>query len=133
MECSVCPAEGECQRVYRAGALEHIALRGGVEHTLDIYRVDYEYGDDVVAVAVPEEAELSFFVNRGGIVLVEQEAEFGSRVACTDGDAQKSERFLHFAEHVLAHVPDALVLRAVAGRRVRAGGGVREHETATGG
>ena len=132
LEGGIGPAEGEVERVYRAGALEHVALRGGIAYALDIHRIDHEYGDDVIAVAVPEEAEFGFSIDRGGIVLVEQEREFGTRVAGTDGDAQEAERLLDFAEHVLAHVPHALVLRAVAGRRVGAGGGIREYESAAG-
>ena len=132
LQCGVGPAEGEGERVYRAGALEYVALREGIVNALDIHRIDYEYGDDVIAVAVPEEAEFSFFVNWGGVVLVEQKRKFCARVAGADGNAEQAERLLDFAEHVLAHVPHALVLGAVAGRRVRAGGGIREHEAATG-
>ena len=127
------PLELDADGVDGAGAREHEALACRVGLAVDIGGIDAQHGHHVVVVAVAEQAELGFAPHRFGVELVEHQGDFGAGVAGAHGDAEKAERLGDFLAHVLAHVPDALVVAGVARGRVGACRGVREYEPAPGG
>ena len=127
------PAELDTDGVDGPRALEYETLACGIELAVDVEGVDLQHGDDVAGIAVAEKAELRFAPQRVRVVLVEHERDFGARVRSADGNTEEAERLGNFFAHVLAHVPDSLVVAGIARRRVGTRGGEREHEPAPGG
>ena len=126
------PAESDLNGVNRARACKHVALACGIENAVNVGRIDAQYRNYVVVVTVTKKSELGFAPNRGRVVLVEEQRDFGTRVAGAHGNAKQAERLLDFTLHVFVHVPDALVGAGIARRRVGAGGRIWKHEPAAG-
>ena len=110
----ICPAERNLDGVNRARTCENVALASGIERAKDIHGIDAEHRFDVVAIAISENSKACFSPNRFGVVLVQKERDFGTRVAGTDGNAKKPERFSDFVLDVLVLVPDAFIIASVA-------------------
>ena len=124
------PAELDADGVDGARAYEHEALACRVGLAVDVGRIDAQHGNDVAVVAVAEQAELGFAPHGFGVEPVEHQRDFGARVAGAHGNTEQSERLGDFLAHVLAHVPDSLVVAGVARGSVGTCGGVGEYESA---